>query len=331
MGGDVPFLVGGRAEAEQVDTGREGAHRGLRDAGLGTGAGHVEGVADEHAGEAELVAEHPDHGGGEQRRAIVVEALDPDRPATFSPTVIGVLRDELGFQGVLVSDALDMAGASAETGIPEAAVLALEAGVDLLCLGSATDEERYVAVHAAVCEAVASGRLPEQRVAEAAGRVRALAARPAPGPTSGQVARAFSLSDAARTWLASPAPLAVVQVDSTANLAVGSVSWGPAALGVAVPEAAVPAGAKVAVVGRAVGADHPARATARPPPRRGPRRRPRRVRLAAGRRRRRDLRRARRSSRRRCSRCSGARWSCREARYRHRRHEDRRARPRRLG
>ena len=193
---------------------------------------------------------------------IVVEALDPDRPATFSPTVIGVLRDELGFTGVLVSDALDMAGASAETGIPEAAVRALAAGVDLLCLGSATDEERYVAVHAAVCEAVASGRLPEQRVAEAAGRVRALAARPARGPTPGQVARAFSLSDAARTWLASPAPLAVVQVDSTANLAVGAVSWGPAALGAAVPEAAVPAGAKVAVVGRAVGADHPARATA---------------------------------------------------------------------
>ena len=205
---------------------------------------------------------------------IVVEALDPDHPATFSPTVLGVLRDELGFRGVLVSDALDMAGASAETGIPEAAVRALAAGVDLLCLGSATGEERYTAVHEAVCEAVRSGRLDRGRVAEAAGRVRTLAAvhpaTPHPpvvtdevaGTAPASVARAFALSDAARTWLASPAPLAVVQVGSTANLAVGAVSWGLAALGEAVPEAAVPAGAKVAVVGRAVGADHPARATA---------------------------------------------------------------------
>ena len=100
---------------------------------------------------------------------IIVSALDPHRPATFSRTVIGVLREELGFGGVIVSDALDMAGASAETGIPEAAVRALVAGVDLLCLGSQTLPETYAAVHAAVLAAVRSGRLPEHRVAEAAG------------------------------------------------------------------------------------------------------------------------------------------------------------------
>ena len=193
---------------------------------------------------------------------IVVEALDPERPATFSPTVIGVLRDELGFDGVLVSDALDMAGASAETGVPEAAVRALAAGVDLLCLGSATTEEQYLAVHEAVCEALASGRLSQERVTEAAGRVRALADRPATGPSAEQVARAFTLSDAASTWLASPAPVAVVQVESAANLAVGAVSWGPASLGATLPADAVPAGSKVAVVGRAIGPDHPALATA---------------------------------------------------------------------
>ena len=208
---------------------------------------------------------------------IIVDALDPHRPATFSSVVLAVLRDELGFTGVIVSDALDMAGASAQTGIPEAAVRALLAGVDLLCLGSATSEERYAAVHSAVVDAVESGRLPRERVAEAAGRVRELAVatasrRTASAPDAGHaaaerpsaaladdvVARAFRVSDDARRWLAAPAPLAIVQVDSVANLAVGSVAWGPAGLGATVPEEHVPAGAKVAVVGRALGADHPA-------------------------------------------------------------------------
>ena len=184
-----------------------------------------------------------------------------------------MLRDELGFDGVIVSDALDMAGASAETGIPEAAVRALAAGVDLLCLGSATDEERYVAVHAAVVRGGGLGpAAASERVAEAAGRVRALAAarrrtparRPADVVRGGRRGAAPSrISDAARPGSASPAPLAVVQVGSTANLAVGGSSrgarppWARPCRG-----RAVPAGAKVAVVGRAVGADHPARATA---------------------------------------------------------------------
>ncbi|QKE83769.1 glycoside hydrolase family 3 N-terminal domain-containing protein [Arthrobacter sp. NEB 688] len=201
---------------------------------------------------------------------VVVPALDFDRPATFSPTVLGVLRDELGFDGVLVSDALDMAGASATTGVPEAAVRALAAGVDLLCLGSATGPERFDAVRAAVAEAVETGRLPAPRLAEAAGRVRALAARyadptPAVGPDLPPVEAvvpALTLTDAARGFAADPAPLAVVQVGSASNLAVGAVAWGPAALGVTVAEADVPAGARVAVVGRAVGVDHPARAAA---------------------------------------------------------------------
>ncbi len=206
---------------------------------------------------------------------IIVSALDPHRPATFSRKVIGVLRDELGFYGVVVSDALDMAGASAETGIPEAAVRALVAGVDLLCLGSQTLPETYAAVHSAVLAAVRSGRLPEHRVAEAAGRVRALAAAtsermpghgipadltPSPIMADENVVRAFRVGDAARGWLAAPGPVAVVQVDSTANLAVGGVAWGPAALGATVAEADVPAGARIAVVGRAIGDGHPASA-----------------------------------------------------------------------
>ncbi len=203
---------------------------------------------------------------------VVVAALDDERPATFSPTVTAVLRGELGFTGVLVSDALDMAGASAVTGIPEAAVRALAAGVDLLCLGSVTTDKRYAEVHAAVVEAVRSGRLPHERVAEAASRVRGLARdrTVTPGSSAASngpreatlsdvvVARSFATSTAVADFVADPAPLAVVQVASGANLAVGAVSWGPSALGVTTAEGDVVAGSKVAVVGRAVGPAHQA-------------------------------------------------------------------------
>ncbi|HEU4807586.1 MAG TPA: glycoside hydrolase family 3 N-terminal domain-containing protein, partial [Homoserinimonas sp.] len=68
---------------------------------------------------------------------ILLPQIDPDAPATLSSRILqGLLRGELGYEGVIVSDALDMAGASAVTGIPEAAVRAIGAGCDLLCIGT---------------------------------------------------------------------------------------------------------------------------------------------------------------------------------------------------
>jgi beta-N-acetylhexosaminidase len=203
---------------------------------------------------------------------VVVSAIDPDRPSTFSPTMLGgVLRGRLGFEGVIVSDALDMAGASAETGIPEAAVRALDAGCDLLCTGSETTEEDYLGIVDAIVAAVESGRLSHARVADAAERVARLRRAFAPDAvTSGRVAghrglwsddvvqQAFSVSDAAREWLALEVAPVVVQVASDANLAVGRVAWGPDAAGLTTPEDTVPAGAKVAVAGRSLAAAHPA-------------------------------------------------------------------------
>jgi len=99
-------------------------------------------------------------------------------PATLSPAAItGLLRGELGFAGVVICDALEMKAASAVLGIPEAAVLAVIAGVDLLCLGRDTDEAMYHAVRAAIADAVASGRLAGARLEEAAARVASLRAR----------------------------------------------------------------------------------------------------------------------------------------------------------
>ena len=107
---------------------------------------------------------------------ILLPAIDPELPATLSAPVLRLLRDDLGFTGAIVSDALDMAGASSGRGIPEAAVLALAAGVDLLCIGTDNTAEQLAEIVDHVLEAVASGRLDEARVRDAAERVARLSA-----------------------------------------------------------------------------------------------------------------------------------------------------------
>ncbi|QIG45394.1 glycoside hydrolase [Nocardioides anomalus] len=144
---------------------------------------------------------------------VVVPALDPDRPATLSPVVLGLLRDRLGFRGVVVSDALDMAGASGGRGIPEAAVLSLAAGADLLCLGADKDVALVREVQAAVVTAVRDGRLPEERLVEAAQAIDGLH-RAAASPVT----------------VTGPLPdlrgATVVRVDSAPTIAVGDTTWG---------------------------------------------------------------------------------------------------------
>ncbi|MFN3597218.1 MAG: glycoside hydrolase family 3 N-terminal domain-containing protein [Rubricoccaceae bacterium] len=100
---------------------------------------------------------------------LAVPALEPDArlPATLSPRIVtDVLRGELGFGGLVVTDGLDMRGVRERFGVGEVAVRALEAGVDQLLL--TRDEYR---AREAILAAVRSGRLPESRIDEAARRV----------------------------------------------------------------------------------------------------------------------------------------------------------------
>jgi beta-N-acetylhexosaminidase len=102
---------------------------------------------------------------------IRVAGLD-DAPATLSRKVIGdLLRGDLRFTGVVVTDALEMRAVSATVGAAEGAVQALEAGADALCLGH---DLRPEAIHEAVVDAVRSGRLAEERVQGATARVAEL-------------------------------------------------------------------------------------------------------------------------------------------------------------
>lgn len=169
---------------------------------------------------------------------ILLPQVDPTGPATFSSRILGdLLRGELGFDGVIVSDALDMAGASGEIGIPAAAARALAAGCDLLCLGTGGSADQLDAIAAAVADAVDADRFADAaaRVAGLVASLRPEAAPPVSGVVADRLDRGFEIADGA-----SPAPDAVaIVVETTANIAVGVSPWGLAAAGVPVRRIAV--------------------------------------------------------------------------------------------
>ncbi|PRY02639.1 glycoside hydrolase family 3 protein [Allonocardiopsis opalescens] len=162
---------------------------------------------------------------------LLVPGLTGGGPATFSPAVVGeLLRGRLGFDGLVITDALEMRAASADIGLPEASVRALLAGCDLLCLGASQYEDVVAAIRAAIVAAVREGRLPVERLEDAAERVRRVrswAAEPAaapPDPSVGAEAarRAITVSGALP---ALDRPL-VVECDAPPGMAVGAVPWG---------------------------------------------------------------------------------------------------------
>jgi beta-N-acetylhexosaminidase len=176
-----------------------------------------------------------------------VPELTGDLPASVSGAALtGLLRGELGFTGVIVSDALEMRATRDTFGIPRAAVLAVAAGMDLLCLGREGSEDDYLAVRDALVAAVRDGALDGERLEEAADRVARLRGglartRPAPpgaaaataaavagagrvGPAVGLVAarRAVRVSGPRRTLIH---PV-VIEVEPRENIAAGQFAWG---------------------------------------------------------------------------------------------------------
>jgi beta-N-acetylhexosaminidase len=120
---------------------------------------------------------------------ILYPALDPDLPATLSPLVIeGLLRRRLHFQGVVVTDDLEMGAVVRHFTVAQAAVDALNAGADLLLVCHSL--ERALEGQEACARALSDGTLSQQRVAEAQQRVTALKKaharqRSAPRPSIG--------------------------------------------------------------------------------------------------------------------------------------------------
>lgn len=103
----------------------------------------------------------------------VYRALDADRPAGLSPTVVGELRNRLGFPGVTVTDALEAGALRAYGSTAERAVLAAAAGMDLI-LCSARDAAQGEEAVTALSEALAAGTLDGTAFDAGAERVNAL-------------------------------------------------------------------------------------------------------------------------------------------------------------
>ncbi|MFE9658502.1 MULTISPECIES: glycoside hydrolase family 3 protein [unclassified Streptomyces] len=109
---------------------------------------------------------------------ILVPALDAERPATLSRRILtGLLREELGYDGLIVTDGMEMQAIAGTYGIERGSVLAIAAGADAICVGGGlNDEDTVLRLRDALVSAVRTGDLPEERLADAAARVRALAA-----------------------------------------------------------------------------------------------------------------------------------------------------------
>jgi len=175
-----------------------------------------------------------------------VPELTGDLPATVSGAALtGLLRGELGFTGVIVSDALEMRATRDMFGIPRAAVLAVAAGTDLLCLGRDGSEDDYLAVREALVAAVRDGTLDGARLEEAADRVARLrgglartrgdgygGAVPGDGLVSVATDRVrIGLAAARRAVRVSgPQPTlshpVIVEVEPRENIAAGQFGWG---------------------------------------------------------------------------------------------------------
>jgi beta-N-acetylhexosaminidase len=107
---------------------------------------------------------------------LLLPALDPDAPATVSPHAVRLLREDLGFDGLISTDAMQMRAVSDRYGLERAVVLAVRAGADLVCIGNSENAETFDRLVDALVGAVRAGELDEARLAEAADGVRRYAA-----------------------------------------------------------------------------------------------------------------------------------------------------------
>jgi beta-N-acetylhexosaminidase len=124
---------------------------------------------------------------------VLVPSLDEERPSTLSARIVtGILRQELKFDGVILSDDLEMKAIASQYAVPSAAVMAVEAGCDglLICSGN---HETQVAALEALIRAVEDDRLRISRVEDALARHRRVKERFLAAPASARPLNARAL------------------------------------------------------------------------------------------------------------------------------------------
>lgn len=210
-------VIGDRALAERAgDVARLGAAiiRALQDAGVAACGKHFPGHGDTSTDshhELPLIEHPPDRieavelvpfrAAIEARVAsimtahILIPALDVDRPATLSPAIVGgLLREQLGYDGLILSDDLEMKAIAGRYGMREATVAAIAAGCDGVLMCGASQDDQAGALEA-VIRAVENEDLPLRRVEDALAthrrvKERFLSGRRPQQPLSGATLRA---------------------------------------------------------------------------------------------------------------------------------------------
>ncbi|PZV01365.1 MAG: beta-glucosidase [Leptolyngbya sp.] len=172
-----------------------------------------------------------------------IPALDARLPATLSPaTLTGLLRQEMGFDGLIVTDALIMGAIANTYGPYEAAVLAVEAGADVLLMPS--DPEGTIA---AVVEAVTLGRIAPERITASVERLWRAKQKAAP---------ALIPDGAGHAWEHLPPPpvnLAAVAQPATRQLAADILTASMTVQGQITPSTAADPGHNLVIVDDAIG------------------------------------------------------------------------------
>ncbi len=109
---------------------------------------------------------------------IIHRDLDPQYPATLSSAILkDLLREQMGFRGVIISDDMQMGAISRHFGFEEALVQAVEAGCDILALANNSqfyDERAVLKAHRALKAAVQENRIPPSRIADSYTRIMRL-------------------------------------------------------------------------------------------------------------------------------------------------------------
>jgi beta-N-acetylhexosaminidase len=161
---------------------------------------------------------------------LVAPALSEEQATLSREILTELLRGELGFEGVAITDALEMRAVSETVGVEAGAVRALAAGADALCLGAEIDDAFVARVHSAIVGAVRAGELAEARLHEAAGRVHELAGWSRASSAgavrrelgSGAASRALRVEGEARL----SAPPLVLELRPPASIAAGEPQHG---------------------------------------------------------------------------------------------------------
>ncbi|HEX7351458.1 MAG TPA: glycoside hydrolase family 3 N-terminal domain-containing protein [Brachybacterium sp.] len=189
-------VIGTRAFGDEPDRVARHARAfatGVTEAGLGTCAKHFPGhgatATDSHTALPRIDLDAAEFGRDHLSPWRIVPWLDSvmtahvlvpahgEGPASISPWSRPLLDRAVGgtYQGLVITDALDMAAVAADPGYGESAVRAIEAGADLLCLGSSLrrdDQQMLREAHDALLGAVATGRLPRAALRARAERTR---------------------------------------------------------------------------------------------------------------------------------------------------------------